>query len=81
MLGTKTKQQILQGAGYAYNFDRGLYFNRKDKKAFSIEFIEDHDEGELDKRIHESVVDKTWQIYSNSPLPESVKRELEKVLG
>ena len=31
-----TKQHILEGAGYVYNFDREIYFNRKTKKVFSM---------------------------------------------
>ena len=27
-----TKQHILEGSGYVYNFDREIYFNRKAKK-------------------------------------------------
>jgi hypothetical protein len=79
MLGAK--REILNGAGYAYHFDRGLYYSRQDKKAFSVEFIDDHTEEELKKRIREAVDGKRWHFYSSFPLSESVRRELERVLG
>ena len=81
MPALETKIQILDSGGYRYNFDRMLYFNRSAKKAFSVEFIEDHDEVELEKCIHENTGAAEWHFYSNSPLSNSVRRELESVLG
>ena len=34
-----TKSKILRDAGYVYSFDREVYFNRRTKKIFSLEFI------------------------------------------
>ena len=48
-----SKWQILREAGYEYNFDRMVYFNRGAKKAFSVEFVEDHSENELQSYIRE----------------------------
>jgi len=76
-----SKEQILRQAGYAYSFDRMVYFNRKAKKVFSIEFIEDHREDELQKFLSEATEGKEWHFYFNSPPPKSVKMELEGVLG
>lgn len=75
------KQDLLRRAGYAYNFDRMLYFNRQAKKAFSVEFIDDNDESELERRIYEDGDRNGWRFYFNSPPPEAVKRELERTLG
>ena len=41
------KQRLLDEAGYVYDFDRSVYFNRNVKKLFSVEYIEDHSEEEL----------------------------------
>ena len=41
------KEQILQQAGYAYSFDRMIYFNRRTKKAFSVEFVEDYNSPQI----------------------------------
>jgi hypothetical protein len=77
-----TKGQILENAGYAYNFDRMVYFNRSTKKVFSIEFVEDHDETELRKCVSEETNGWEWRFYFNNPYPpEAVKRELESVLS
>ena len=77
-----TKQNILDKAGFGYNFDRRVYFNRKSKKIFSVEFIEDHDEQVLERLIREDSGDKEWKFYFNSgEPPESVRREIEGSLG
>ena len=76
------KGKILENAGYEYNFDRMVYFNRAAKKVFSIEFVEDHDETELRRRISEETNGSEWRFYFNNPYPpEAVKRELENVLA
>jgi hypothetical protein len=78
-----TKQHILEGAGYVYNFYREVYFNRGAKKIFSMDFIEDNDEEKLEQCVQEirEVTDGRWLFYFNSPPAESVRRELESELG
>ncbi len=75
------KKEILWEANYRYNFDRDIYFNRKDRKAFSLEFVDDKPEDEIRRRIRESTNESGWTFYFNSPPSEGVKRELERVLG
>jgi hypothetical protein len=75
------KQQILDEAGFSYNFDRQIYVNRKMKKIFSLEFVQDHDEHELDRCVHESTTGKEWRFYFNGKIPPAVRREIEAVLG
>jgi hypothetical protein len=75
------KKQILDDAGYRYDFDRSLYFNRKAKKAFSVEFIDDKAERELKKRIAQKNDGREWLFFFNNPPSETVKRELEESLG
>jgi hypothetical protein len=74
------KSQILQKAGYTYNFDREVYFNRRTKKVFSLEFIEDHSEGELKEHLDENKGAAGWRFYFNSEPSAGVKREIESVL-
>jgi hypothetical protein len=82
MPATATKKQILEDAGYAYSFDRMIYVNRNARKAFSVEFIEDHSEGELEARISEpGPPDGEWRFYFNSDPSEAVKRELSALLA
>lgn len=75
------KKDILWEANYRYEFDRDIYFNRKDRKAFSLEFVDDKPEDEIRRRIRESTNGSGWTFYFNSPPSEAVRRELERVLG
>lgn len=77
-----TKTQILEDAGYAYSFDREIYLNRNTRKVFSVEFVQDHSEAELEARINEPGPPAgEWRFYFNSPPSEAVKRELSTLLG
>jgi hypothetical protein len=76
-----TKAQILKAGEYAYNFDRGIYYNRQKKKAFSVEFIDDHSSDELERCIREPNREPGWNFYFNSEPSASAKRQLEIVLG
>ena len=75
------KSDILLKANYRYNFDRDLYFNRETKKVFSMEFVDDNSEEELTRRIREENGAGIWKFYTNTTLPDSVRRELESALG
>jgi hypothetical protein len=75
-----TKDQILEEAGYSYNFERALYINRRLKKAFSIEFVEDNTDEEITARMNRKS-DGRWEFYFNSEPSESVKGALERILG
>ena len=76
-----TKQNILDDAGFAYNFDRMVYFNRKRKKIFSVEFVDDQPEEVLDRKIREDTGGKEWKFYFNRDPSERAKREIEAALG
>ena len=76
-----TKQQILDAAGYDYNFDRQVYFNRSAKKIFSVEFLEDRDAGEIEHSIQESTGAREWEFYFNVPPSDSVRRQIVGALG
>jgi len=74
------KQHILDDAGFAYSFDRQVYFNRKGRKVVSVEFVQDRDEEELERLIRDGNFGSGWKFYFNSEPPESVKREIEAEL-
>jgi hypothetical protein len=74
------KTQLLDTAGYAYNFDRMMYINRKVKKAFSIEFVDDNPQSELASKIQEPKCDDDWRFYTNLPMSEGTEKELKRVL-
>jgi hypothetical protein len=75
------KQRLLSDAGYIYHFDRQMYLDRRAKKAFSIEFVDDHDEKELRERILEAKAGDGWSFYFSSPPSGAAQKELERVLG
>jgi hypothetical protein len=80
MTSSTTKKQILDTAGYRYNFDRSLYINREARKAFSVEFIDDKPQEELERRIREETPGSEWRFFFNTPPSDAVKRELAKAL-
>ena len=75
------KQKILNDAGFSYNFDREVYVNRRTKKVFSVEGLEDHDEKTIELCVRENSSTGTWRFYFNSAPSESVRRDLEAVLA
>ena len=75
------KEPILRANNYSYNFDRMVYYNRSARKAFSVEWLEDHSEAELQKYICEDTAGGEWRFYFNSEPSAAVKREIESVLG
>jgi len=76
-----TKSQILEEAGYGYNFERRLYVNRLQKRAFSLAFLEDHSEAEIEKRIRENGTKGTeWHFFFNEAPTDAVRRQLADLL-
>ena len=76
-----TKQNILDDAGFVYNFDRMVYLNRMSKKIISVEFAMDHDEEALERAVREDTGGNEWKFYFNSEPSEPAKREIEAALG
>ncbi|HEX9882582.1 MAG TPA: hypothetical protein VGA79_01325 [Desulfobaccales bacterium] len=76
-----TKSKILRDAGYIYSFDREVYFNRRTKKIFSLEFIEDRTEQELQSCLNEKKEGEEWHFYFSYGDPsDTVKHEIQSVL-
>ena len=80
MTKAATKEQLLKNSGYSYNFDRELYLNRELKKAFSVEFIEDRSEEEIEKAIQEPAVGR-WRFFFVGPRSAAAENELANLLG
>jgi len=74
------KTQLLDSAGYAYNFDRMMYINRQARKAFSVEYVDDHQEAEIASRIQEPNDEHDWRFYTSLPMSEGTRKELKRVL-
>lgn len=75
------KQDILDSEGYIYNFKRMIFFNRKAKKAFSLEHIEDIPVRTLKKEVREKNDEQDWKFYFNSDPSDAVRHELVKILS
>jgi hypothetical protein len=73
------KEQLLESSGYRYHFDRMIYFNRSVRRAFSLEFVEDHSQHEIQKLLETPATDD-WAFHFNKPVSDRVKRELAEVL-
>lgn len=76
-----SKRQILDAGGYRYNFDRQIYFHRGTKKAFSVEFLQDHSEDEISRLIQDGSASPEWRFFFNKKPSASVEKELASVLG
>jgi hypothetical protein len=74
------KVQLLDSAGYNYNFDRMMFINRRVKKAFSSEFVEDKPEEEIAKGIDEPTDGADWRFYTSIPLTPGLEREIKRLL-
>lgn len=74
------KEQLLKTAGYFYLPEREVYINRKTRKAFSVDYLEDHDAEEIARKIHRTERSGKWTFVFNQRPSESVKRELSKLL-
>lgn len=71
------KEPLLRSRGYVYNFDRMVYLSRAARKAFSVEWLEDHTDDELRRALEEqngsnladvitSGEEGEWRLYLNA---------------
>lgn len=74
------KEQLLESSGYRYHFDRMIYFSRSVRRAFSLEFVEDHSRPEIQKLL-DTPATSDWVFHFNEPVSDRVKRELVEALG
>jgi hypothetical protein len=75
------KRQILDTAGFVYEFYREVYVNRKAKKIISMDFIEAHSAAELERELQRQTDGTSWLfLFKNEP-PASVRHQLENALG
>jgi hypothetical protein len=77
-IGAPTKSELLRSAGYRYNFEMMHYVNRQERKAFSVEFIEDHDEAELERCIAKEPKQAGWEFFFNEEPTGSTRKLLEQ---
>jgi hypothetical protein len=80
MSTSKSKEKILEENGFKYHFIRMIYFNKRTRKIFSFEAIDDHGETWLVQKIQEKNKER-WQFYFNNPPPsDSIKMEVIREL-
>lgn len=72
----KQKKEILEKANYRYHFSRDIYFNRDDKKIFSLEAIEDKDPSWLINRINSKSDNDEWCFFFNADPSGKIKKEI-----
>jgi hypothetical protein len=73
------KERLLESAGYRYHFERMIYFNRSARRAFSLEFVEDNPQHEIQKLVESPATDN-WAFHFNKPVSSRVERELAEAL-
>jgi len=75
------KEVLLENSGYRYHFDRMIYFNRAARRAFSLEFVEDHSSQEIQNLVNELPAANGWIFHFNASTSDRVKRELAETLS
>jgi hypothetical protein len=75
------KEQLLKEAGYTYRPDREAYINRRARKIFSVDFLEEHEPEEIASKIREATPGNEWTFIFNQQPTDSMKRELARLLN
>jgi hypothetical protein len=76
------KRQILDAAGYVYDFYHEVYVHRAARKMISAWFVRDHSEEQLEACIREANRRiGRWRFYCNTPPSVSVRRQLKARLA
>jgi hypothetical protein len=73
------KERLLENSGYRYHFVRMIYFSRSVRRAFSLEFVEDHSRQEIQKLLAQPATND-WVFHFNKPPSDRVQRELAEAL-
>jgi ABC-type transporter lipoprotein component MlaA len=77
---TPAKDELLRSAGFRYHFDRMAYVNRRAKKIFSVEAVEDHSEEWLRQMIEQPNESGDWRFYfDEAPTPSVVSAFLAEL--
>jgi hypothetical protein len=71
------KIDVLKKKGYKFIFDRDIFFNNKDRKCFSLEFIEDNPIDVIELKLKEPV-EEDIIFYFNKQPSDNVRLELAR---
>jgi len=66
------KEPVLRANRYRYDFDRMVYYNRTAKKAFSVEWLEEHTDDDLKRALAERNETNGWKIYMDARPSQAV---------
>jgi hypothetical protein len=76
-----TKEHVLKNAGYRYDSERRVYLNRESKTAFSLQFLEDNPDAEIESCLRNDLrSEKEWRFFFNEPPSAAVKSEVTNLL-
>ncbi len=81
MIELEKKIEILKNAGFHYNFNRDIYFNRSRLCIISVEAITDHSLDWLKKQVLEINRTSEWMFVFNSAPSDNVKEEIIRDLS
>lgn len=71
-----SKNELLELNGYEYDFKRHIYFDKKNKKIFSDEVVEDNTTDWLNDKIQEKNNTGSWQIYFSCSCTKDLREQL-----
>lgn len=69
------REDLLESTGHRYHLIRWCFVNRRNRRVFSIEFMEKHTKEELQRLIDAPATDD-WVFHFNEPPGDSVRRIL-----
>ena len=72
------KGELLREGGYHYNFEMMSYVNRKTRKVFSVEFVEENDDAEVERCIQSPATESGWTFFFNEPPSPTLRPLLEQ---
>lgn len=72
-------ERLLETHGYRYHLARMCYFSRTAKRAFSIEFVEEHSLQEIQTLV-ETPSTNDWIFHFTKPASNWSKQELARAL-
>jgi hypothetical protein len=70
------KRPFMERSGYAWNPKKKIYFNVTQRKIFSREWVDNHDENSIRAKITEPNPATGWQFYSNEQISAPAQQQI-----
>ncbi len=73
MSDSTDKEELLESSGYRYHFERMMYVNKTARRAFSVEFVDDKSQQDIQELIDDLPATNDWvfQLQSAAIRPAS----------